>query len=401
VDTIDDLKRTSFALPQELSGNDRRPGRPTPLLSVTVLTYQHADYIRVCLDGILMQQVEFPYEILVHDDASTDGTAQIVKEYALKYPDLVFPTCQTENQFAKGARPTLLPNMFRKCLGKYIALLEGDDYWTDPLKLQKQVDLLEAHEDYAGCSHNTNVIYEGSGKPDGLMVTGAAKDSYTIDDISKGQIYFHTSSMVYRNIFRNDFPRKYVTDYMGDWFLLMVHANAGPIGYIDSVMSVYRIHGTGMWSKLSEADQIERTLSAIMTFNRTFDYKYEDNFMDMFTRILSNLSKDKDHAFYERFFANTERPDLLKVINYAYKDIHAKDSAIRGLQESLDRKTEEMNSIYSAHADGDDPARSSGPCVALAYRGWLRHYVLFRRITQWIWRRAYTIYLTRLTTKSR
>lgn len=317
------------------------------MVSVTVGAYQHADYIRACLDGILMQKTDFPYEILIHDDASTDGTAQIIREYASKHPDLIFPIYQSENQFSKGVRG-LLTFIFPQCRGKYIAICEGDDYWTDPLKLQQQVDFLEAHEEYAGCSHNTRIIYEDGGKDDAFTVTSTVKDSYTIDDITKGLIYFHTTSMLYRNIFKGKFPQQYLTDYMGDWFLLMAHADIGPIKYIDSVMSVYRIHSHGIWSKLSDIEQIERNLKAIIAFNNVFDHKYEENFLNLFTRIFLNLCKNENYTFHEDFFDNMGRGDLLKIIAYAYKDIEAKDSAISSLQDSLSSMTEGRNRIYWA-----------------------------------------------------
>lgn len=120
------------------------------IVSVCVITYNHCNYIRQCLDGILMQQTNFPFEIIVNDDCSTDGTAEIVKDYELKYPQLFKVTYQTENQYSKGVRGMFPRFCFPRTRGKYIALCEGDDYWTDPLKLQKQVKILETDDTY-GC----------------------------------------------------------------------------------------------------------------------------------------------------------------------------------------------------------------------------------------------------------
>ena len=120
---------------------------PIPIVSISCLTYNHAPYIRQCLDGFMMQKTNFLIEILIHDDVSTDGTTDIIREYEQKYPDIIKPIYQTENQHSKGIRITQTYNLPR-ARGKYIAICEGDDYWIDPLKLQKQVDFLEAHPDY-------------------------------------------------------------------------------------------------------------------------------------------------------------------------------------------------------------------------------------------------------------
>jgi glycosyltransferase involved in cell wall biosynthesis len=120
-------------------------------VSVCMLTYNHELFIRQAIEGVLMQETDFPFEVLIQDDASTDSTADIVREYEAKYPDIIKPIYQTENQFSKGV--IVIMPLFKKAKGKYIALCEGDDYWTDPQKLQKQVDFLEANLDYSLCCH--------------------------------------------------------------------------------------------------------------------------------------------------------------------------------------------------------------------------------------------------------
>lgn len=132
------------------------------LVSISCVTYNHAPYIRECLDGFMMQQTNFPFEVLIHDDASTDGTTEIIQEYAEKYPDIIKPLYEEENQWVKGRRGSAVFN-FPRAQGKYIALCEGDDYWTDPLKLQKQVDFLESHPDYVMCSHHFNTYNQEDG----------------------------------------------------------------------------------------------------------------------------------------------------------------------------------------------------------------------------------------------
>lgn len=133
----------------------------TPLVSIDCITYNHAPYIRECLEGFLMQKVDFNYEILIHDDASTDGTADIIREYEAKYPDIIKPIYQKENQYSKGI-PISITYQFPRAKGKYVALCEGDDYWTDPYKLQKQVGFLEKNSNYGIVYTDINIYHEAS-----------------------------------------------------------------------------------------------------------------------------------------------------------------------------------------------------------------------------------------------
>ena len=131
----------------------------TPLVSVCCITYNHASFIRKCLDGFLMQQTDFPIEILIHDDCSTDGTTEIIQEYAAQYPDLIFPMYEEVNQYQQGKATEIDFYNYRRARGKYIAYCEGDDYWTDPLKIQKQVDFMETNPEYSVCFHGFEEYY--------------------------------------------------------------------------------------------------------------------------------------------------------------------------------------------------------------------------------------------------
>lgn len=141
------------------------------LVSICCITYNHAPFIRKALDSFLMQEPptgvskdEIWYEILIHDDASTDGTTEIIKEYAAKYPDLIFPLYEIENQYKKVGTAGIDLYNYNRARGKYIAYCEGDDYWTDPNKLQKQVDFMESHQEYAICMHGCSVHDVRNGK---------------------------------------------------------------------------------------------------------------------------------------------------------------------------------------------------------------------------------------------
>ena len=128
------------------------------IVSISCVTYNHAPYIRQCLDGFLAQECNFQYEILIHDDASIDGTQEIIKEYAAKHPDIFKPMLQTINQYSQSVRGMNATFNLPRVKGKYIALCEVDDYWTDPFKLQKQVDFLENNDDYVACQHHRIIL---------------------------------------------------------------------------------------------------------------------------------------------------------------------------------------------------------------------------------------------------
>ncbi len=137
----------------------------TPLVSIVSLTFNHAPYIRECLDGFVMQKTDFPFEIIIHDDASTDDTADIIREYAEKYPHLFRPILQKENQYSRHRNfNIILKECIEKAKGKYIAFCEGDDFWNDLLKLQKQADYLELHPDVGMVYSDFNVINQTTGK---------------------------------------------------------------------------------------------------------------------------------------------------------------------------------------------------------------------------------------------
>ena len=158
------LKYTYTPLPEPIPITEQEWAEGTlPILHIRTMTYMHENFIRECIEGILMQKTTFPVQVLIHDDASTDKTAEIVKEYELKYPKLIKAYYQEANTYSKidkNERTKLREAFNNWRTGKYEAICEGDDYWTDPLKLQKQVNFLEANPDYVICYHDVKAINE-------------------------------------------------------------------------------------------------------------------------------------------------------------------------------------------------------------------------------------------------
>jgi glycosyltransferase involved in cell wall biosynthesis len=223
----------------------------TPLVSVCCITYNHAQFIRTALDGFLMQKTDFPFETIVHDDCSTDGTAEIVKGYQEQHPDLIKAILQTENQRSKGKK--VLSIALGKARGKYIALCEGDDYWTVFDKLQIQVNYLEKQAQCSACFHNTLKVYEDHSQPSIEYCQNLDKELYDFEDLLVTYI-LHTSASMFRHSLIETLPEWVTPLKMADWPLHILLSLQGPIGYINQVMSVYRIHAGGVWSGSNKFD---------------------------------------------------------------------------------------------------------------------------------------------------
>lgn len=219
-----------------------------PLVSVVSITYNHESYIRDCLEGFLMQKTDFPVEVIVHDDASTDRTADILREYYRKRPDLFHIIIQRENRHSKHL-PIVLP-LYNMASGKYIALCEGDDYWTDPLKLQKQFDLMESNPSYSGVFHDCKVYQESTGAfmPEKQIYQN--RKVVGLDDVIKNAINgIHTCSFFFRKdslqelaFFKKKCP-------VGDYPRLLCLASRGPLGHIEEEMSTYRFCAQSSWTQ--------------------------------------------------------------------------------------------------------------------------------------------------------
>lgn len=213
---------------------------PSPVVSVQTITYQHEPYIRQCIEGVLMQKTDFPIEYIIGEDCSSDGTREIVMEYADRFPGLIrVITADTNVGMVENGKRCM-----RACRGKYIALCEGDDYWTDPLKLQKQVELLERDRSLAGCFHETPVIFEESGKI-GRVFGADAPLRVSVKDTFSRISLFHTSSFVFRR-YAFVFPEWFSEIISGDMAIFSIVAASGDLLKISEKMSVYRQNAAGI-----------------------------------------------------------------------------------------------------------------------------------------------------------
>lgn len=215
-------------------------------VSISCLAYNHEAFIQQALDGFLSQKTNYSYEILIHDDASTDGTAEIIRQYHGAYPDRIRPIFQKENQYKKRPLGGIRWNFhFPVANGKYIAFCDGDDYWSDTGKLQQQVDLLESDPSLSLCFHSYKVSDAGSVTTRGVW----SQPRMSINEYARITSGVQTLTVVARNIFRDiAVPSDILRSVTGSYFLFMLSALHGDFAYIDKPMAVYRVHPGGVWS---------------------------------------------------------------------------------------------------------------------------------------------------------
>ncbi len=217
-------------------------------VSCHIITYNQKNFISQCIDGVLMQQTDFPYEIIIGDDNSTDGTREILIEFKKKYPEIITLNLRQERGEGIPGKENFVSTL-AMCKGEYISLCDGDDYWTNPFKLQKQVDFLEQNKDYVLCFHQINIL-----NTDGIIVedfiTNVPDNYETQETLAKLDNYIHTPSVVFRNVIK-EFPFEFQLSPIGDYFLYMLLTQHGKLKYLEEKMCVYR-EGVGIWSHKNE-----------------------------------------------------------------------------------------------------------------------------------------------------
>lgn len=274
-----------------------------PLVSVVVPTFQHAGFIGRCLDSILQQEVGFAVEVLVGEDESTDGTRAICERYAAEHPDRIRLFLRSRKDVINiMGRPTGRANfqgLLTSALGKYIALCEGDDYWSDPMKLQKQVDRLESDPRIVLSFHAVRVL-----KPDGVLVddqiTKVPEHYRTRMDLATRGNYIHTPTVVFRNVL-DGYPPEFRDSPNGDFFLYMLLSASGELDYLPDAMSVYR-EGTGIWSSRS---RYQRNLATAVCHGALVEYYERTQEPEMV-----EVFKGRVRTFLERYEAELEPEGL-------------------------------------------------------------------------------------------
>lgn len=316
----------------------------TPMVSVSLICYNQEKYISKAIDSVLMQKTKFDYEIVLSDDCSTDDTAEICKKYAEKYPDIIRLIKRDKNI---GGVRNYLEN-YKLCKGKYISYLEGDDFFVDPYKLQKQVDFLEKNPDYAICCGHVEVVDE-YGEFKGQLLP-SMKDTYTVNELCKGD-FVSTPTCMVRNHLIDTIP-EWLFEFNGcDWTFDIVNAEYGKIKFMDEILAAYRIHNHGEWNKLTEKEKIKTVISMVEKVNKYTEYKYDKEFKHYLTALYENrrelYNKNKifrtvnyikrnplffiNPKFYKKFIKKV----FLKIYNSVENDMQI-SNRINSIQYELD-----------------------------------------------------------------
>lgn len=259
------------------------------MVSVVCQTYNHEKYIAECLESLVTQKVNFRYEILVHDDASTDKTADIIRDFEKEYPVLIKPIYQRVNQWSLGNK-VFSGIQLPRCTGKYIAICEGDDYWTDPLKLQKQVDLLERHIEYSMCFHNV-IEHWDDGQKEDCCFSNIVDREYSGLEIYKNWIVPTASVVFRRSILESGCSDCFLNPHFiyGDIVLFLLAASCGKIMGMKEVMSVYRRHEGGAVFGYN-VNRIIRSLEHHKQVPLVFGKQYETASKELRVSLLISLS---------------------------------------------------------------------------------------------------------------
>lgn len=228
-----------------------------PTVSVCCITYNHSKFIGQALESFLNQNTSFSYEILVYDDASNDGTRDILKEYELKYPQIIRVFYSSENQYSQGVRLLNLRYNLPRARGKYIATCDGDDFWTDPLKLQKQVDFLESNPEVVMCFHGFDRL-ENDKSTDSKLYNHLHHSPFTIFE-QKEFLQLHVQFLTI--MFRQNVKFPMISSEInGDVFVLTHLSEVGKCAYLNFNGAVYRYHQNGVFRKMSRIGQINSSI---------------------------------------------------------------------------------------------------------------------------------------------
>ena len=277
-----------------------------------MITYNHEKYIKQALDGVLMQAVDFDFEIIIGEDCSTDQTRKIILDYKAKYPDKIKLILQKENV---GMMRNFIDSL-SFCSGKYISLCEGDDYWTDPCKLQKQIAFLEENPEFSICFHNMNIQREGRSNRNCLTNVNQ-REITTMKDLARNGNYIYTASCVFKKSF-SQLPDWLRQCPVGDYPLHLINSQYGKIRFINEVMGAYRIHHDSAWEIKSDVYRTEKWIELLGILKNQFNeeinqllnlqfrdwcyrrlryYYKEENKNEVLERYKSYLMKNGESSF--------------------------------------------------------------------------------------------------------
>ncbi|HMH32107.1 MAG TPA: glycosyltransferase [Puia sp.] len=275
----------------------------SPRCAVWMVTYNHEKYIAEAIESVLKQETSFTYKLFIGDDCSSDSTTDICRIYSERYPDKIDLVVNEKNRGAHGNGV----RTYHRCLqsgAEYLALCEGDDYWTDPHKLQKQIGFLESNRDYAICFHNSKIINDE--EPEKISFSNLPDQPETSEfgDLAEKE-FIYTATCLFRSEDLKKFPQKHYR-YLNNYTLDLNNAQYGYIKYLDEVMSVYRKHRGGIWSMVAREKTLIEHLPVYKFYVRYFHKKYRKYFLkhlkDMSAELVSLKLANNDFSNFWRYY---------------------------------------------------------------------------------------------------
>lgn len=308
-----------------------------PVVSVCCITFNHSEFIRACLDGFLSQETNFQFEIIINDDCSTDGTKEIILEYASKHPGIIVPVFHRENKYSQGIRGMFINYVFPKARGKYIAMCEGDDYWTDPLKLQKQFDFLENNPSYGMIAGGfiARDIQQGT---DEIVIEKYSDTKNAIPlpgfDITFERMKHHWLTKTLTVFFKKELLNLEILNkyqYLRDVHISYHLLKAGKGYYLKEVLGVYHIHSGGIYSGIQE---VAKRLDKYKLYDELYQKSPDDytrfRLLKSILKLLSNdtYKKSNDPTLSKSFLLqrafklSNGKDEVFNIIRFAYPLFH-------------------------------------------------------------------------------
>ena len=260
-----------------------------PLVAIHCLVYNHEPYLRDCFEGFVMQKTNFRFVAIVHDDASTDGSAAIIREYEEKYPNIFKPIYETENQYSKrdGSLERIMNEAIDVTNAKYVAMCEGDDYWVDPLKLQRQVNILAEDDTLMAVCSDTSIVDNNNqilNPKRGGVVKDAMEGRYTLRDFFHHNHQYPTASVMYRTAHKNEIREKFVhtrNAFLGDWTMWICLHIYGDFYYINEPMVAYRINPTSVTHTCNRVERAKANRDICLAVADILPEEYADISTDL------------------------------------------------------------------------------------------------------------------------
>lgn len=293
----------------------------TPLVDIIMPTYNHEKFIAEAIESVLAQKTAFAYRLIVGDDCSTDGTQAIVRHYAGKYPDEVEFFFSPVNLGAlHGDRISV--KLLNQCTAKYVAILEGDDYWTDPNKLQRQVDFLERHTECSLCFHNAEMFYEDGSQPPTKLRPPDQKEISTVEDVLAGMVPI-PCTILFRNNLLGELPDCFYKVTNADWVMVVLLAEHGHIGYINEVMAAYRMHPDGMWSRLTPQQRVKEHINTYKTINEHLNFRYNRVISERIAALPRRLNEQHARSCLDQYHKLVQKGEIKKGLRLLWQATHS------------------------------------------------------------------------------